>query len=246
MLWSSNIATRIKDLFTACVPEKKWDLFSHASQDDPRRKWNQVKPALFLEHKSQVWPLNCKGVFLLCMHYSQTCLHAAWWWITYTHYENCTCSLTSKSWNCLIHENIYINRCDSGGLSYTCVHLSLSTFVWRTALLKLFEAVNQRAGLVCYWSSLRNVAHCVWGTLRLLLRVLYTSLPPQSLSVFRFFTLFVTSSPVQPYLPVLISPVLLRQSTNLSFLPFTLWIMCLALISTCFLSWNLYSFFIAS
>lgn len=151
-------------------------------------------------------------------------------------------SLTSKSWNCLIHENIYINRCDSGGLSYTSVlHVCISIkFCQKNGpLLQLFEAVNQRASLACYWSSLRNVAHCVWGTRRLLLHVFYTSLPPQSFSVFRFFTLFVTSSAVQPYLPVLISPVLLRQSTNLSFLPFTLWIMSLALIGTCSLSWKL-------
>lgn len=170
-------------------------------------------------------------IFYTCMHYSLTCLRTTWWWITYTHYENCT-SLTSKSWNCLSHENIYINHCDSAGLSYTSVphvYLSLSTFVRRTVLLKLFKAVNQRGGLACYWSSLRNVAHCVWGTRRLLLHVFYTSL-------FRFFTLFKTSFPVQPYLPVLISPVLLRQSTNLSFLPFTLLIICLALISTCSLS----------
>lgn len=117
--------------------------------------------------------------------------------------------------------SLFINFCQKNGPFKKCWSSKSKS---RSSMLLIFF---EECGSLC----LRNTPPAPLCALHL----------PSS-PVFRFFTLFATSSPVQPYLPVLISPVLLRQSTNLSFLPFTLWIVCLALISTHSLSWNLYSF----
>lgn len=185
-------------------------------------------------------------IFYTCMHYLKTCLQSAWWWITYTHYENCTCCYLQKAE--IVKSVLTAVVGFPTHLYFLCVFLY--HFCQKNGLLKTFrnsKSKSRPSALLIFFEEcgslfLRNTPPAPPCPLHL-------PSSPASFSPFFDFSLCpwlplsLLCSPCCAYLPVLISPVLLRQSTNLSFLRFTFWVMCLASISTCSLFWNIYSYF---